>query len=242
MVRITVFNGSPRGEKSNTHRIAAEFIKGAQEASAEVENIFLVDKNIGHCKGCFGCWIQTPGTCVITDDMQELTKKFMDSDIVVMATPVYVDGVSGILKTFMDRMIPIVDPHFTKDEKGETRHVKRHEKYPKVVVISNCGFPDMDHFQVISHHIGRMARNIHTEVIGEIYRSMGPILEYPNPIVEPMRMKYRKLVRKAGKEIVEEGKLSDELRKKLEAPIVPEKLYFEGANKGFDKQLKKLES
>ena len=106
MVRITAFNGSPRGERSNTHKIVAEFLKGAEEASAEVENIFLVDREIGHCTGCFGCWIKTPGNCVIKDDMDSLRENFMGSDIVVMATPVYVDGVSGIMKTFMDRMIP----------------------------------------------------------------------------------------------------------------------------------------
>ena len=240
MVRITVFNGSPRGENSNTNRMVGEFLKGAVEACAEVENIFLVDKKIGHCRGCFVCWIKTPGKCVIHDDIHDLTEKFISSDIVVLATPVYVDGVTGIMKNFMDRLIPIVDPHFTKDENGETRHVMRYRRYPRMVIISNCGFPDNDHFQVVSHHYHRMARNMHSEVIGEIYRSMGPILEFPNPMVEPMRIKYRKLLRKAGKEIVEKGRLSEESRKKLEAPIVPPRMYFDGANKGFDRQLSKL--
>ena len=86
----------------------------------------------------------------------------------------------------------------------------------------------------------RMARNLHSEVIGEVYRSHGPILTYPNPLVEPMRMKYRGLLRKAGKEIVEIGILSDELKKRLEAPIVPENMYFDGANKEFDKALKRI--
>jgi multimeric flavodoxin WrbA len=242
MVKITIFNGSPRGPSSNTHKMVKEFTKGAIDGGAEVENIFLVERNIGHCLGCFGCWIKTPGKCVIDDDIRELNSMFIGSDIVVFATPVYVDGVTGLMKNFMDRMIPIVDPHFTKDEKGETRHVRRYEKYPKTVVISNCGFPGIEHFQVVSHHYHRMARNMHSEIIGEIYLPMGPILEFPNPIVEPMRMKYRKLLRKAGKEIVEKGSLSPELRGKLEAPIVPEKMYFDGANKGFDKRLKKLGS
>lgn len=240
-MKVRVFNGSPRGERSNTHYMVKEFLKGSEDAGAQVENIFLSEKRFSDCKGCFGCWIKTPGKCVIKDDMGELRKKFMGSDIAVMATPVYVDGVTGIMKRFMDRMIPVVDPHFTKDDNGETRHVPRYEKYPKIVVISNCGFPDIDHFQVVSHHYRRMSRNMHSEVIGEIYRTMGPILEYSNPIVEPMRMKYRKLLREAGKEIVKEGGLSDGLRKKLEEPIVPPQMYFNGANKGFDSQLKKIQ-
>ncbi len=240
MTRIAVFNGSPHGSEGNTHYIVREFLKGAEKAGAVVENHFLVEKRISHCKACLRCWTETPGTCVVKDDMQDLTERFMEADIVVMATPVHVDGVSGLLKNFMDRLIPIVDPHFERDPDGESRHVKRYDRYPKIVVISNCGLPEMSHFQAISHHMKRMARNVHSEVIGEIYRSHGPILTYPNPMVEPMRIKYRRLLRKAGKHVVEKGRLSDDLKKKLEVAIVPENMYFDGANREFDKALKKI--
>ncbi len=31
----------------------------------------------------------------------------------------------------MDRLIPLIDPHFEKDETGECRHLKRIEKTPQ---------------------------------------------------------------------------------------------------------------
>ena len=168
-MKITVFNGSPRGKRSITNMIVNEFIEGAKKASAEVENIFLVDKKIECCRGCFTCWVKTPGKCVINDDMEKLISKFVSSNIVVFATPLYVDNVSGIMKNFMDRLIPILDPHSEIDN-CEHRHLLRIKKMPKFAVISNSGFPEQSHFQVLRLLFNRINRNLQTEIVAEIYR------------------------------------------------------------------------
>ena len=239
-MKITAFNGSPRGEKGNTHFMVKEFLAGAEETGAEVENIFLVKKNIKHCLGYFNCWVKTPGKCVIDDDMEELLSKFTDSDIVIFATPLYVDNVTGIMKNFMDRLIPILDPHFEKDEKGEIRHQKRYEKYPQVVVISNCGFPEQSHFQVLRLLFKRLARNMHSKVIAEIYRGGGEIFRQKSLILKPFIYNYKKLLRKAGKEIVTNLKISEQTMEKLERPIIPYSQYIEGGNKNWDKLLSEI--
>jgi multimeric flavodoxin WrbA len=240
-MKITAFNGSPRGERGNTHFIVNEFLTGAKDAGAETENIFLVKKKISHCLGCFHCWEKTPGKCVIKDDMEELIEKFISSDIVVFATPLYVDNVSGIMKNFMDRLIPIADPHFEKDENNESRHVKRYGKYPKIFVISNSGFPEQSHFQVLKLLFKRIARNMHSQVIGEIYRGGGEILKLNMLVLKPLLWKYKNLLRKAGKEIVNNLALSEETVKKLEAPIISDEKYIKGANKKWDESLSKIE-
>ena len=145
-MKITCFNGSPRGQISISHTIVSEFLEGARKAGAEVENFFLVDKEIGYCKACLSCWIKTPGVCIQQDDMAELLEKVIQSDIFVFATPVYADNVTGIMKMFIDRMIPAIDPR-VKRVNGETVHLKRYDRYPKMVVISNSGFPEQTHFQ-----------------------------------------------------------------------------------------------
>ena len=214
-------------------------MKGARKGGAEVENVFLAKKEINPCRGCFSCWLKTPGECVIKDDMAELLKKFAGSDIVVFATPLYVDNVTGIMKNFMDRLIPGGDPHFEKDEGGECAHIMRSEKRVKLVVISNCGFPEQSHFQVLELLFKRVARNMRTEVIGEIYRGGGAILKDAPLILKPVISKYKKLLQKAGKEIVENQRLSKETRLKLEKPFMSDDRYIAGANEYFDDLLLK---
>ena len=236
-MRIVAFNSSPRGEKGNTHVMVREFLAGASEAGAEVENIFLAGKRIDHCRACFVCWVAPPGKCVIEDDMAELRDKFISADVVVMATPLHTDNISGMMKVFMDRMIPIIDPHFEADGSGETRHVKRHEKYPKLVVISSCGFPEQTHFQIISAFFKRLARNMHSEVIGEIYRGAGGLLTADVALLQPILAKYKALLRQAGREIVEHGKLSDETHAELEKPLITPEIYLQHANQMWDRML-----
>jgi multimeric flavodoxin WrbA len=239
-MKVTIFNGSPRGEKGNTHFMVKEFSKGCEQAGAEVENIFLVQRKISPCRGCFTCWIKTPGVCVIKDDMAELIRKFGESDIVVFATPVYVDNVTGIMKNFMDRLVAAADPHFEKDEGGECVHISKSEKPPKLVVISNCGFPEQSHFQVLELLFKRVARNMRTEVIGEIYRGGGAILQEAPLILKPLIIRYKRLLQIAGIEIIKKQRLSQETRQKLEKPLISDEKYITAANAHFDALLAKI--
>lgn len=239
-MKVTVFNGSPRGERGNTHIIVQEFLKGATEAGAEVENIFLAQKEIKPCRGELDCWIKTPGKCIIKDDMEELLGKFISSDVVVFATPVYVDNVTGIMKNFMDRLLPIIDPHFEKDENGEYRHVLRQEPMPKIVVISNCGYPEQSHFQVLSLLFRRVARNLHSEVIAEIYRGAGELLSNTPVVLRHAIHKYKEVLRRAGREVVENIGLSELTRLQLEEPLISYDKYIFMANKHWDRKLARL--
>ncbi|MBU2598723.1 MAG: flavodoxin family protein [Actinobacteria bacterium] len=238
-MKITVFNGSHRGKNGNTHVMVEEFLYGARDVGAEVENIFLIKKEIKPCLSCFTCWVKTPGKCIIKDDMKDLLSKFMSSDIVVFATPIYVDNITGIMKIFIDRLIPLIDPHYERDEEGECRHTKRFEKYPKFVVISNCGYPEQSHFQVLSLLFKRIARNIHSEVIAEIYRGGGWLYK-TSLISDPLFCKYKELLREAGEEIVKNLKLSKKTISKLKEPIISVDEFIEFANRGCDKLLSRI--
>ena len=237
-MKITVFNGSPRAEKGNTHFMVKAFIEGAEKAGAVTNNIFLSKKKINPCMGCFTCWLKTPGVCVFKDDMKSLHSEVLSSDIIVFAFPLYVDNVSGQMKIFMDRLMTLADPRITKDENGESRHQKRYDQpSPGVVVISNCGFPEYSHFQVVSLLFKRFARNLHSKVLGEIYRTEGELLCHKKLLLKPVQFKYKKLMNKCGEEIVKNKKLSQKTISALQKQLVPKDFYVKEANKYIQKRI-----
>jgi multimeric flavodoxin WrbA len=242
-MKITAFNGSPKVERGNTHVMVEAFFAGAREAGAETENVFLAKRKIHPCTACNACWMKTPGRCSQRDDMDGLLAAVIASDVLVFATPVYVDNVTGLMKNFMDRLIPIGDPHWEKDENGEMRHVARHEKPRKIAVISNCGFPQRSHFQVLQLLFRRVARNLSAEVIAEIYREAGSLLTIPNPDLREPVENYKALLRQAGREVVESSKLSPETIAAIERPLLPSENfadeYMRLANERCDRILSK---
>ena len=239
-MKILAINGSPRGELSNTQTILKSFLKGATSKGAETEIILLSDKIIHPCKGCWACWVKTPGVCIQKDDMGDILKKIWECDLLIFASPLYVDCVSGQLKVFMDRMIPGLMPNFVKID-GVWRHPLRQETPPKIGVVCNSGFPQHEHFQVIRHLFERVALNMHTEVVVEIYRAGGEILRAKSLLLKPLIIKYKKLLEKAGKEVVQKGRLSEKLKALLEEDIVSPDTYIKNANAYWEKQLSKLD-
>ncbi len=102
--KVLVISSSYR-TKGNSARLAEQFAKGALEAGNDVEYISLHDKKIGFCRGCLAC--QKTKKCVISDDADIIREKMLHADVVVFATPVYYYGVSGQLKTLLDRCNPL---------------------------------------------------------------------------------------------------------------------------------------
>ena len=246
-MKITVINGSPKGRDSITNIMVTAFLKGAEQAGAETVNIFLAEKEIKHCKGCFSCWLVTPGECVIEDDdMAEILSEGEGADVLVLATPLKYANISGMLKVFVERLLPFANPYILKDEAGETRHPKKRPEAEsslyrsKLVLISNGGLGQIGHFQVVSHWIRRLALNNLSEVIGEICMPQGPLLANPAEELRPLIDGYLQLLQGAGREIVTNNRLSEETEKQLRQNLVPEEIYLQQINGFFDGFLKNL--
>lgn len=92
--------GSPNPNGS-TSILMNHFTKGAEEAGNSVEIIDVCHADIHPCIGCVKCGYEGP--CVQRDDVEQIRKKLLASDMVVFATPLYYYGMTAQLKTVVDR-------------------------------------------------------------------------------------------------------------------------------------------
>ena len=70
----------------------------------EYDLIYLKDYRIEYCMGCSSCF--KTGSCGmdIVDDMKLIREKLLDSDVIIMAAPVYFLNVPGKFKNLLDRL------------------------------------------------------------------------------------------------------------------------------------------
>jgi multimeric flavodoxin WrbA len=222
-MKVTAFNGSPRAEQSSTNIIVQKFLEGAKAAGAEVDNIFLIHKNINHCSGCFSCWFKTPGQCVFNDDMKGLLEKYMSSDIICFATPVYTWNMTAALKNFVDRLIPLRCPVVTQSDGNYDMKV-RNAKFPDAIVISNCGFPGENNFETIKG----VFKSCNPKL--EIYRNSGKLLTTNNVEIKATVDEYLNYVKEAGFEIVKSSKVSENTKAKLQMEFIRPEEYVKMMN------------
>ncbi|MDF2857056.1 MAG: NADPH-dependent reductase [Neobacillus sp.] len=237
-MKIAVINGSHRGRNGNTNSMVSAFLKGAKEAGAETVTVFLAEKEIKYCTACKACWFKTPGKCVIRDDMAEIISLTEDADVRVLATPLYFDNISSLLKTFIDRLMVTASPYWGKDREGECRHLTT-KAAPQLVMMANCGFPERSQFQVISHWLKRHARNLNAQIIGEIYVPQGALLSVRENELGMVISNYLKTLETAGREIAIDRKLTPETEAVLEQKFIQDEVYIREVKKYVDSLLVK---
>ena len=233
-MKVTVFIGSPRGRTSNSHKIVEPLLEGAREGGAETTEIFLIEKEIKYCRGCFSCWATTPGVCIIKDDMADLINLYLESDYAGIATPVYGMYMTALMKNFYDRLLPLATPQIHKNEDGSFYHEGCVMKFPRQFLISNSGFPGEHNFEIL--------KNFYKMVnpVLEVYRNCGEILS--SPVIEnsPINAKiaqFKSALKKAGYEMVTKGQVSKETVEQIHLELVSDEEYMAGANQSWEENL-----
>ena len=169
--------------------------------------------------------------------MAPLLEKIRHADVIVYATPLYVFTVSGLMKNFMDRSVmPLYDIHIVKQ--GECwGHPRRYEDMPgsRIVLISNCGFPEGHHFSGLVETFHRFADFPDSEMVATILRPMGELLAQPD--LQDSLNWYYKAVHEAGCEIIELGHITSETQAILDRDLMPVETYVMMANAYWDSQI-----
>ena len=83
------------------------------------------------CIGCFGCWLKTPGECVIKDGFENMGKKLSQVEEFILVSKATFGSYSSAVKNVLDRSISYVLPFFTI-RNGEMHHGERYHNHLKV--------------------------------------------------------------------------------------------------------------
>lgn len=100
MKKVLALVGSPRKGK-NTDNLLEFLLDGIRENDYEINKIYLIDKKINPCTGCDYCG--RIEACVSKDDMSSIYEGFDNSDIIILAAPIYFNSVNGMTKNMIDR-------------------------------------------------------------------------------------------------------------------------------------------
>ena len=105
-MKIIGLNGSPR-KNGNSAKLLAEALRGAEEAGADTESVYLYDKNYKGCRSCFACKSKSPvygKGCMMKDDLSPILEQMLQADAWVFASPIYLGHMSSSLSALLERL------------------------------------------------------------------------------------------------------------------------------------------
>ncbi len=108
-MKILVLNGSPR-PKGSTAEMVDTFREEAEKKGHEVTVFRVCGMDIRGCIACEYCHGKGQGVCIQKDDMQQIHAELKDTEMLVLAAPIYYHGISGQLKCAIDRFYAVLFP------------------------------------------------------------------------------------------------------------------------------------
>ena len=155
--KIVVLNGARNGDDFLAYPFSI-LTNILDHDYADVKYYHLKDIKLSHCDGCYGCWLETPGICVKSDEQRDIIKTIIRSDITILFSPVTFGGYSSVLKVIIDRFIPLILPFFDKYY-GDFHHVPRYSSYPRIVGIGIQRHYAKEEAEVFKALVGRNSAN-----------------------------------------------------------------------------------
>jgi len=239
--KALVIQGSPRGQRGWTEHCLRHFLPGLEEGGVSCEVIYLHKLKVKHCVGCYNCWFKTPGVCAQKDDMAGLLEKLNENDLWVFAVPLYFYSVTGLFKDFLDRTIPLALPLMTQDPKGLTDHPSRYPEFKRLVLLSVCGLPELDHFSALREMFARAFPGNQHALVGEILRPAAEAMAGKDHFL-PAYEKAMQALGEAGRELARQGFVSRSTEQAVATPFFENSAQFrEIVNRFMEARLAQLE-
>ena len=224
-MQVTIINGSPGKEDSNTAFVLSYLIKGMKQKKVNIDTIYTTDLDIKPCIGCFRCWSIHIGKCRYEDDMEKMLRKLKKTDLLILATPVY-SPLPCKFQSFMNRLVPLMEP-ILEFREGRTR-AKLHDdvKFSKVFAIVVGGWWEKENLNLPKKIIEEFCENISVPLIGVLQRPHATYLQQFN---ENTRT-FRAAIEDIGKSLVETGTVDKEVLDIVSQPLIEESSFRETSN------------
>lgn len=152
MKRVLVLEGSPR--EGNTSTVTGWVLAGMGKG-AKAERVRVAELDIHGCRECFGCMkTKNAAGCQQEDDMVELYDKMLDADLIVFTSPIFCWGVTGQMKTVLDRCFALLT--------GE--NLLKGSRWALVVTSGGDQFDGAD---LVVQQFSRLAQFAHAKLLGQ---------------------------------------------------------------------------
>ena len=105
-MKALAINGSPR-KTWNTATLLQKAVEGTASQGATTELIHLYDLAFKGCVSCFACKTiggLSYGRCAVKDDLTPILEKVLETDILILGSPIYFGSVTGEMQSFLERL------------------------------------------------------------------------------------------------------------------------------------------
>jgi len=103
MPKVLAINGSPRINGNTTSLINIVF-EELNRFNIQTEMVQIGYRDFSGCKACYSCREIKNNACIYYhDEFNEVFAQCMEADAIILASPVYVGGMTSQLKAFIDR-------------------------------------------------------------------------------------------------------------------------------------------
>lgn len=220
-MNVLLINGSPKGKRSNTLRLATAFLDGVCAGrEVELRQLDISQMDIRPCLGCFSCWKNTPGKCCIHDDMAAVLEALLWADLTVWSFPLYYFSLPGKLKTVIDRQLPLTLPFMVSGAEGGSHPARYDMSGKRTVLISTCGFytPQSNYDSVIAQFDRICGKGSYTT----IFCGEGELFGVPE--LSARTGEYLAVVEQAGREYADGG-IRPDTTEKLGQLLFPREVF-----------------
>ncbi|HEX2995082.1 MAG TPA: flavodoxin family protein [Anaerolineales bacterium] len=228
-MKLLAINGSYRGDKGHTGYLLDLLFQGARETGAECKSILLARHKINHCLACDKChqndhflqcaYRDRDGVAAIFEEMAQ-------ADLIIYAAPVYLLGLSGLLKIFIDRMYSTSDVNELQITKSGLlfHHVDRSICSKPFVSLICCDNLENEMPENAISYFRTFSRFMDAPHVGELVRSGGKLVQYGHDLERPQRFPrleqiYNAYIQ-AGRELALRGRIEPMTQRQASQEII----------------------